>query len=124
MRTATLIPETFRVKYNPYRNLKPRIRDFKLIIYEKLGISEDDADAKCRNFELVEARQIAQAMCYKYKDRFGWNLRMIGKEIGGQDHATVIHSKKIADCHYQLEKDYADRFDRIERIIRSRFNIK
>jgi chromosomal replication initiation ATPase DnaA len=124
MRTITLIPETFRVKYNPHRYVKPQIRDFKLIIYEKLGINEGEADIKCRNFELVEARQIAQAMCCKYKSKFGWNFRMIGKEIGGQDHASVSHAVKIVKCHYELEKGYADRFDRIERIIRCRFNIK
>jgi chromosomal replication initiator protein len=122
--SPALLKETFRIKLDPHKNkLKPSIRDIKLVIYDKLDISETEADSRFKNFQLVEARQIAQAICNKFKDRFGWSQEMIGKEIGGKDHATVIHSAKIVKCHYELEECYAQRFDRIERIIKSRFNL-
>jgi chromosomal replication initiation ATPase DnaA len=124
MHTNTLLPETFRIR-NLMSDIKrrPKIRDIKNTIYFYLRVDEEDADSKYRIRELVEARQFVHAICYKYKDKFNWTLKMIGRETGESHHSTIIHSKNIVKCHCGLEPDYKDKFDRIERIIKTRFNL-
>ena len=125
MRTNTLLPETLRMNYNPCKiKLNPKIRDIKLAVYGHLNLDEDSADSHYRNAELVEARQFVHAICYKYRKIFKWSCRMIGKETGEHDHATVQHSRKTVFFHCQLEPEYKKRFEEIERIIINRFNLK
>lgn len=124
MHTNTLLPETLRIRYNPYKNkLNPKIRDIKLSIYNLLNLDEDFADSHYRNGELVEARQFVHAICYKYRKLFNWSCRMIGKETGSHDHSTVQHSRKTVSALCEFDPGYKKKFDRIERIIKSRFNI-
>jgi len=116
--------ETFRIN-NLNLNVKkrPQIKDIKNTIYFYLRIDEDEADSKYRNRELVEARQFVHAICAKYKDKFHWSFKRIGEETGEREHATVMHSKKVVACHCEIEKDYNEKYNRILRIVKNRFNL-
>lgn len=54
-------------------------------------LSPDQIRSKTRKREIVEARQIAMSMSKLFTRA---SLATIGSEIGGKDHATVLHACK------------------------------
>ena len=78
------------------------------------GVKEDAISAKCRKRELVVARQFAFFLAKKYN--LG-SYKYIGKEIGGKDHATVMHGIKTISGLIEHSAKYRDRLDAIERYI-------
>lgn len=54
------------------------------------NISQEELVAKSRKRQIVQARQIAMYLCRNFLKNC--SLATIGAEIGGKDHATVLHS--------------------------------
>lgn len=54
------------------------------------NISNEELVAKSRKRQIVQARQIAMYLCRNFLKNC--SLAAIGAEIGGKDHATVLHS--------------------------------
>ena len=61
-------------------------------------------DQRNRQKEIKTARQLAHFLA---KERNGYTLAYIGKEIGRVDHATVLHSIRAVST--AISRDYRDR---------------
>lgn len=76
-----------------------------------------DFFVKSRRKELVICRQFCHWFARKYKvgslSDIGWNL-------GRYDHATVLHSCKTINNYIFSEKDFMDRINQIDSIIKIR----
>lgn len=59
-------------------------------VCEYFNISREDLVSKSRKRQIVQARQIAMYLCRNLISNC--SLASIGSEIGGKDHATVLHS--------------------------------
>lgn len=59
-------------------------------VCEYFKISKDELVSKSRKRQIVQARQIAMYLCRNLIANC--SLSAIGNEIGGKDHATVLHS--------------------------------
>ncbi len=99
-------PNLREVKALIKNNVKPKrnisIREVVKIIADYYNIDEEVVYEKTRRKEVVRSRQVVM---YILREDFNISYPMIGKELGGRDHTTVIHSyTKIRD---QLEKDPA-----------------
>ena len=73
-------------------------------VAKKHEVTVDDLLSKKRNREIAIPRQIAIYLCREMTDLSTTN---IGREFGGRDHTTVMHScDKVGE---QLKSDYAFR---------------
>ena len=64
-----------------------KVRD---AVCEYFNISSDTLQSPCRKRQIVQARQIAMYLCRSFIPSI--SLASIGAEIGGKDHATVLHA--------------------------------
>ena len=58
-------------------------------VSDYFGISNDVMLSNSRKREIVQARQIAMYLCRQHT---GKSLTSIGSELGGKNHATVLHA--------------------------------
>ena len=71
-------------------------------VAKKCGVTVDDLLSKKRNREIAVPRQIAIYICRELTDLSTTN---IGKEFGGRDHTTVMHScDKVGE---QMKSEYS-----------------
>ncbi len=67
----------------------------KKVVCEYFKLSATDLLSKSRKRQIVQARQIAM---YLTRNHISCSLSTIGSEIGGKDHATVLHAcNTVAD---------------------------
>ena len=59
-------------------------------VCEYFNISRDTLQSPSRKRQIVQARQIAMYLCRNFIS--SCSLSTIGAEIGGKDHATVLHA--------------------------------
>ena len=65
------------------------------VVCEYFNLTRDMLVAKTRKRQIVQARQIAM---YMSRNLINCSLSTIGAEIGGKDHATVLHAcSTVAD---------------------------
>ena len=76
------------------------------------SISSKELVSKKRNREIAFPRQVAMFLCRKYTS---YSLPKIGREFGGRDHTTVLHS--VDKIKYMLKSDFSLNSD-IETITR------
>lgn len=82
-------------------------------VSEKFQVNIDDMNSSSRVKPVVEARQSAMFIC---REILSMPLESIGREFGGRDHATVLHScRKVKET---MEKDISVK-DRIGDIIKA-----
>lgn len=72
--------------------------------------------SKTRKREIVQARQIAMYLC---KNHTKASLASIGSQIGGKDHATVLHACKTVKDLVDTDKNFRQHVTEIERKLRS-----
>lgn len=65
------------------------MENLKKVVCEYYGIELKDLVGKCRQKELVKPRQV---LMYLLKTELGMTFPSIGREIGGRDHTTAMHS--------------------------------
>lgn len=86
-------PNLREVKSLIKNNVKPKrnisIREVVKIIADYYNIEEAMIYEKTRRKEVVISRQVVM---YLLREDFNISYPMIGKELGGRDHTTVIHS--------------------------------
>ena len=80
---------------------KPKVTPRKIIeaVAQEYDIPADSLRSKTRISRVVRARQIAMFLCREMTDL---SLVMVGKQFGGRDHSTVLHSVR------KIEKLMAD----------------
>ena len=78
-------------------------------------ISYRDIDSPSRKTEYVLARQLLMYFLNFYT--LG-TLKWIGNEVE-KDHATVLHSVKVINNHYETSRSFRDQFDRLDAGVKS-----
>jgi len=90
------------MKINPSHPLDEALKEVKIkgldfiavivsIVCEESGLEPYMLNSKTRKREIVQARQIAMTLSTRMTR---CSLAVIGENIGGKDHATVLHAKK------------------------------
>jgi chromosomal replication initiator protein len=89
--TITEIKNTFKNSMKKKRSISPK--EIVSIVADYYNIDEALVYEKTRRKEVVETRQM---IMYILREEFGISYPLIGQELGGKDHTTIIHSfKKI-----------------------------
>ncbi len=73
------------------------------VVCEYFNITREALVSKTRKREIVQARQIAMYMCRNFTKI---SLAAIGQQIGGKDHATVVHSCNIVSDLIETNKSF------------------
>ena len=110
----------YEVKYN----VNITIRDIKMMVYTHYGITEERGDSLTRKRHIVQARQIAMDLCYKLSQEYKlrWAYAVIGFEIGGKDHATVMHAIKTIKDLRETDRSFNMVYNNIELNVRSKIS--
>jgi len=73
------------------------------VVSSHFNLEPEVLQAKNRKREIVQARQIAMFFSKKMTN---YSLSAIGAEIGGKDHATVLHSYKTVKNLIETDKNF------------------
>jgi chromosomal replication initiator protein len=82
------------------------------IVCDYFEITPDQLHSKTRKREIVQARQIAM---FFSKSLTKASLASIGSQIGGKDHATVLHACKTVNNLIDTDKRFKQTVDNIEK---------
>ena len=92
---------------------------FKLVC-DFRGIPIEKAYSKTRKREIVECRQIAMTISMELIKA---TLQEIGQNIGGKDHATVLHAKKTIKNLCDTNKKFKHDYESIKHEVVKHFNL-
>lgn len=84
------------------------------VVCEYFNITRDDLLSKTRKRQIVQARQIAM---YISRNLINCSLSTIGAEIGGKDHATVLHACTTVNDLMSTDKTFKQYVTDIEKIL-------
>ena len=82
------------------------------IVCNFFNIPLDQIQSKTRKREIVQARQVAM---FFSKSMTKASLATIGSQIGGKDHATVLHACKTVNNLIETDKRFRLQIDEIEK---------
>ncbi|MDR3187863.1 MAG: chromosomal replication initiator protein DnaA [Prevotellaceae bacterium] len=99
------------------KNIKNTKKEFTVdCIYKSVcdyfKIATDSAQSKTRKREIVQARQIAM---YFSKNLTKTSLASIGAQIGGKNHATVVHACKTVNNLMETDRNFLEMVNNIEK---------
>lgn len=80
-------------------------------ISEKYHVKARDIMGKSRKKELVAVRQLVMFLAHKYTTM---SLSQIGRDIGGRDHSTVLHSCDMTERRLAADKAYRLEIEKFE----------
>jgi len=83
-------------------------------VCEYFNISRDELLSKTRKRQIVQARQIAM---YLSRSLINCSLSTIGAEIGGKDHATVLHACTTVNDLMSTDKTFKQYVSDLEKIL-------
>ena len=84
------------------------------IVCDYFNITRDDLLSKTRKRQIVQARQIAM---YMSRNHINCSLSTIGSEIGGKDHATVLHACTTVTDLMSTDKTFRQYVTDIEKML-------
>ena len=84
------------------------------VVCDYFNISRDDLVSKTRKRQIVQARQIAM---YMSRNLINCSLSTIGAEIGGKDHATVLHACTTVNDLMATDKSFRQYVTDIEKML-------
>lgn len=82
------------------------------VVCEFFNLNPEAITSKTRKREIVQARQIAM---YFAKGMTKLSLATIGSQIGGKDHATVLHACKTVNNLIDTDRQFKGYIDEIEK---------
>ena len=82
------------------------------VVCNYFEIPTDSIQSKTRKREIVQARQVAM---YFSKNLTKSSLATIGAQIGGKDHATVLHACKTVNNLLETDKLFKGQIEEIEK---------
>lgn len=82
------------------------------VVCNYFNIGVEQLQSKTRKREIVQARQVAM---YFSKSLTKSSLATIGSQIGGKDHATVLHACKTVNNLIETDKRFRVQIDEIEK---------
>lgn len=80
--------------------------DILEIVATETYVKVDMVISKCRDKELVDARNIYSKIM---KDKFGFPLKEIGNILGGRDHTTIINNITNFNNLYQYNEAFKNK---------------
>ena len=80
-------------------------------VCEKYHAKARDITGKSRKKELVALRQLVMFLAHKYTSL---SLSQIGRDMGGRDHSTVLHSCDKAEHRLKTDKAYRLEIEKFE----------
>ncbi|MDR0414244.1 MAG: chromosomal replication initiator protein DnaA [Prevotellaceae bacterium] len=103
------------------KNIKNTQREFTVgniykTVCDYFRIPVDSVQSKTRKREIVQARQIAM---YFSKSMTKTSLASIGAQIGGKNHATVVHACKTINNLMETDRNFFEMVNNIEKKLRS-----
>lgn len=84
------------------------------VVCDYFNITRDDLLSKTRKRQIVQARQIAM---YMSRTLINCSLSTIGAEIGGKDHATVLHACSTVNDLMATDKTFKQYVTDIEKML-------
>ena len=84
------------------------------VVCDYFNISRDELVSKTRKRQIVQARQIAM---YMSRNLINCSLSTIGAEIGGKDHATVLHACTTVNDLMTTDKSFRQYVNDIEKML-------
>ena len=84
------------------------------VVCDYFNITRDDLLSKTRKRQIVQARQIAM---YMSRSLINCSLSTIGAEIGGKDHATVLHACTTVNDLMSTDKSFRQYVTDIEKML-------
>ena len=85
------------------------------VVCEYFNITRDSLLSKSRKRQIVQARQIAMYMSRNLIS--GCSLSTIGSELGGKDHATVLHACNTVSDLMSTSKAFRQYVNDIEKML-------
>jgi chromosomal replication initiator protein len=82
------------------------------VVCNYFDVPVDSLQSKTRKREIVQARQVAK---YFSKTLTKSSLATIGSQIGGKDHATVLHACKTVNNLVETDKQFKNQIEEIEK---------
>ncbi len=82
------------------------------VVCNYFDVPMDSLQSKTRKREIVQARQVAM---YFSKSLTKSSLATIGSQIGGKDHATVLHACKTVNNLVETDKQFKTQIEEIEK---------
>ncbi len=82
------------------------------VVCDYFSITPDQLHSRTRKREIVQARQVAM---YFSKSLTKSSLASIGSQIGGKDHATVLHACKTVNNLIDTDKQFKQTIDNLEK---------
>lgn len=92
------------------------IRKIEQSVCDYFNITIEEIGSKSRKRQIVQARQIAMYLCRNLLTNF--SLASIGAEIGGKDHATVLHSCNIVSDLMTTDRTFKKYVTDLEQMLR------
>ncbi len=83
-------------------------------VCEYFSISRDSLLSNSRKRQIVQARQIAM---YMSRNLLNCSLSTIGAELGGKDHATVVHACTTVQNLIDTDKNFRQYIQEIEKLL-------
>lgn len=80
-------------------------------VCDKYHAKARDLQGKSRKKELVQLRQLVMFLAHKYT---ALSISQIGREMGGRDHSTVIHSCDMVERRLATDKAYRLEIEKFE----------
>lgn len=96
------------------------ISAIEAMVCRYFNITQEELVAKSRKRQIVQARQIAMYLCRNFLKNC--SLAAIGAEIGGKDHATVLHSCNTVQDLISTDKIFRKYVSDLEALIVNRAN--
>lgn len=84
----------------------------KKTVCDYFNIAPEQLKSKTRKREIVQSRQIAMYFAKNYTKN---SLASIGSQIGGKDHATVLHAYKTVNNLMETDKRFKRYIDDLEK---------
>ena len=103
---------TFKTKAEGNANVT--IDKVQRVVCDYFNITRDELMSKTRKRQIVQARQIAM---YMSRSLINCSLSTIGSEIGGKDHATVLHACTTVSDLMSTDKTFRQYVNDIEKIL-------
>jgi len=92
------------------------INKIRNTVSDYFGISNDVMLSNSRKREIVQARQIAMYLCRQHT---GKSLTSIGSELGGKNHATVLHACETVCDLMATDRSFRQYVSDIEKKLKS-----
>ena len=102
------------LKYKPEKSEIISVDSIKENVCNYFGLPVDHLNSQSRKREIVQTRQICHYFAKKYTKL---SLIQIGWDIGGKDHATVLHSIKTVNNLMDTDIKYRKMIDNLNKML-------